>query len=49
MHRGGGLGEQLVLAAEAWAREFGCHSAWLDYIVPGETAHVILHAAFGLF
>lgn len=30
MHRGGGLGKQLVLAAEGRAREIGCHSAWLD-------------------
>lgn len=30
MQRGGGLGKQLVLAAEGRGRETGCHSAWLD-------------------
>ena len=28
--RRGGIGSQLVAEAERHAREFGCHSAWLD-------------------
>ena len=37
MHRGGGLGRQLVFAAEDRGREIGCHSAWLD--TSSEAAH----------
>ncbi|MCR9235190.1 MAG: GNAT family N-acetyltransferase [Alphaproteobacteria bacterium] len=37
MHRGAGLGKQLVLAAEGRGREIGCHSAWLD--TSSEAAH----------
>ncbi len=38
VHRAKGLGRQLMHAAEAFAREQGCHSAWLESSNPGALA-----------